>query len=326
MMDVGVEFDFESYVKSVNDAKPKRIISPLDTKAHTVVCIHWLQGLCQKMEKCEFLHKLDKTKMPPCKHGSKCRTKNCLKKHESDEEKDECPFFLQGFCMHGPFCKYRHIKRPPDECPDEVDFVELFSTSKKRKATAPNLSYKISICKHWLEGKICPFGDGCIFAHGEEDLKSASFHDDIDDDNIYDPIGPKMIPAQDMPAFTEGNSTFFVLQAPDLVSLARGMARGAWSANGSTVRELSVAKEKSEHVVLFFSVNTHAAIYAMAELDHISGPILLPDDPNALSMNFPVKWMRTYRLSVRTTYQLRMGNGMHLGKLENDGRMDPAVG
>lgn len=321
-----MEFDFENYVRSVNSARPKRKINPLDTKAHTVVCIHWLQGLCQKMELCEFLHKLDKSRMPLCKHGSQCRKKSCPKKHESDEEKEECPFFLQGFCMHGPYCKYRHIKRPPDECPDEVDFLTLMNSNKKRKASAPNLSYKISICKHWLEGNACPFGDGCIFAHGEVDLKSASFHDDITDADVYDPTSNVMISSPNTPVYTAANTSFFVLQAPDLVSLARAMKRGVWSASASTVRELSVAQEKSQHVVMFFSVASLHAMYAVAELDPRGVPIPPPNSPLSLSVNFPVKWLRSYRLSVRTTYQLRMANGMHLGKLEGDGRVDPAVG
>lgn len=321
-----IDFDFENYVKSINDAKPRRKINPLDTKAHTVVCIHWLQGLCQKMENCEFLHKLDKSKMPLCKHGSQCRKKNCPKKHESDEEKEECPFFLQGFCMHGPYCKYKHIKRPPDDCPDEVNFLELMNSNKKRKASAPNLSYKISICKHWLEGSTCPFGDGCIFAHGEEDLKSASFHDDIDDAGIYDPVGTKMNTVGDKPVYTATNTAYFVLQAPDLVSLARAMKRGVWSANAAAVRELSVAKDKFEHVLMFFNVGSLYAIYATAELDARGVPIPPPASPTSLSVPFPVVWLRSYRLSVRTTYQLRLAQGMHLGKLEADGRLDGTVG
>lgn len=322
-----VEFDFENHVKSLNNAKPKRVINPLDTKAHTVVCIHWLQGLCQKMERCEYLHKLDKTRMPLCKHGSQCRIKNCLMKHESMEEKEECPFFLQGFCMHGPLCKFRHTKRPPDECPDVVNFEELMNSMKKRKASAPNQSYKISICKHWLEGNTCPFGDGCNYAHGEQDLKPASFHDVIDDGDVYDPVGHSMDPVAPLAAtYTAANTTFFILQAPDLVSLAISKKRGVWSANMAAVRELSFAKEKSEHVVLFFSVNPLFAIYGVAELHPTGLPIPAPLDMGDLSVNFPVKWLRTFRLSVRTTFQLRLGNGMHLGKLEADGRLDANVG
>ena len=326
-MDIDVNFDFDPYVQQVNESKPKRKINKLDTKALTVVCIHWLQGLCQKMENCEFLHKLDKSKMPPCKHGNQCRKKNCFKKHESDEEKEECPFFLQGFCIHGPYCKFRHTKRPPDDCPDEIDFGILMSSMKKKKATAPNLSYKITICKHWLEGNMCPFGDGCIFAHGEEDLKPAAFHDEIHDSDVYNATGTRMERAHSLPSiYTDTNTVFFILQAPDLLSLAFAKKCGVWSASAAAVREISIAKEKAEHIIVFFSVNSLFAIYGAAEVDPIGIPIPPPNDPTSLSVNFPIKWLRTYRLSVRTTYQLRLGNGMHLGKLETDGRLDANVG
>ncbi len=32
----------------------------------TVVCKHWLRGLCKKGDECEFLHQYDMTKMPEC--------------------------------------------------------------------------------------------------------------------------------------------------------------------------------------------------------------------------------------------------------------------
>ena len=37
----------------------------------TVVCKHWLRGLCKKGDQCEFLHEYDMTKMPECYFYSK---------------------------------------------------------------------------------------------------------------------------------------------------------------------------------------------------------------------------------------------------------------
>lgn len=37
----------------------------------TVVCKHWLRGLCKKGDDCEFLHEFDMTKMPECFFFSK---------------------------------------------------------------------------------------------------------------------------------------------------------------------------------------------------------------------------------------------------------------
>lgn len=32
----------------------------------TIVCKHWLRGLCKKGDQCEFLHEFDMAKMPEC--------------------------------------------------------------------------------------------------------------------------------------------------------------------------------------------------------------------------------------------------------------------
>ena len=37
----------------------------------TVVCKHWLRGLCKKGDDCEFLHEYDMSKMPECFFFSK---------------------------------------------------------------------------------------------------------------------------------------------------------------------------------------------------------------------------------------------------------------
>jgi Zinc finger C-x8-C-x5-C-x3-H type (and similar) len=64
--------------------------------------------------------------------------------------------------------------------------------SVRRPAPKPNEFYKISLCKHFLQGE-CPFGEGCHFAHGEHELRSFPRNqrgdgddDDDDDDNDGD--------------------------------------------------------------------------------------------------------------------------------------------
>lgn len=37
----------------------------------TIVCKHWLRGLCKKGDDCEFLHEYDMSKMPECYFYSK---------------------------------------------------------------------------------------------------------------------------------------------------------------------------------------------------------------------------------------------------------------
>lgn len=81
----------------------------------TVVCKHWLRGLCKKGDDCEFLHEFDMTKMPECFFFSKygqCNNKECPFLHIDPEQKiKDCAWYDRGFCRHGPHCKNRHVRR-----------------------------------------------------------------------------------------------------------------------------------------------------------------------------------------------------------------------
>lgn len=81
----------------------------------SVVCKHWLRGLCKKGDACEFLHEYDLTKMPECYFFSKynaCSNKECPFRHIDPETKiKDCPWYDRGFCRHGPACKARHRRR-----------------------------------------------------------------------------------------------------------------------------------------------------------------------------------------------------------------------
>uniref|UniRef100_A0A8C9PUV3 Cleavage and polyadenylation specificity factor subunit 4 n=1 Tax=Spermophilus dauricus TaxID=99837 RepID=A0A8C9PUV3_SPEDA len=109
----------------------------------TVVCKHWLRGLCKKGDQCEFLHEYDMTKMPECYFYSKfgkCSNKECPFLHIDPESKiKDCPWYDRGFCKHGPLCRHRHTRRV--------------------------------ICVNYLVG-FCPEGPSCKFMH----LRARVFH------------------------------------------------------------------------------------------------------------------------------------------------------
>lgn len=134
---------------------------------------------------CEFLHQYDLSKMPLCRHGDRCKIKDCPFRHISEANRLECVFYSQGFCIHGPFCRYKHLRRDRQDLPLVADFTlglsQMQASANKggdggpavsrRPAPKPNEFYKISLCKHFMQGD-CPFGDGCHFAHGEHELRS----------------------------------------------------------------------------------------------------------------------------------------------------------
>ena len=76
------------------------------------------KGLCMKNERCTFLHEMDPDRMPECPKGWRCKQSDCPFKHTSEEDREECTLYSQGFCLHGAQCRFRHIKRGPEACPE----------------------------------------------------------------------------------------------------------------------------------------------------------------------------------------------------------------
>jgi hypothetical protein len=104
----------------------KRADEPIDPRRWTVVCKHWLKGLCQKDDKCEYLHQYDLSRMPVCSSitkGKTCTAEDCVFKH-IDPNSKRCPKYDMGFCIKGPTCKERHerAKNPPEYLPDKYFF------------------------------------------------------------------------------------------------------------------------------------------------------------------------------------------------------------
>ena len=340
--DIEIEFDFEDAVREI---LPKISEAPtanglgsfgkLDPKLRTVVCRHWLQGLCQKGDKCDYLHRLDKSRMPPCKHGKSCKIKNCPLKHVDEEERPECVFFKQGFCMHGPSCKYRHIKRPPDECPQVAVFEEYSASNNqsipqkngKRKAqNPPNQFYKITLCKHWLEHGNCPYHEDCHYAHGENELKSFSGSEDLEDNDIIDMTRNIMNEDYTLPFSVSSKASYFICHAPDLRSLVISKRRNCWSISNRFVTDFNTSFTQSDHVLLFFVVRSFRGVYGLARMESLIPPPPLGHVAPLMSPEFPISWIRTCRVSLKLIAQLRMSGGLSLGRTTVDGRIDKSAG
>mmetsp|Transcript_23164 Transcript_23164/g.48047 ORF Transcript_23164/g.48047 Transcript_23164/m.48047 type:complete len:553 (-) Transcript_23164:30-1688(-) len=137
-----------------------------------------MKGLCMKGERCEFLHQFDLERMPLCRHGDRCKTPDCPFRHIKEEDRMECVFYKQGFCIHGGFCRYKHTRKERIDRALVCDFTLGLSqmqagkdgVAMRRPATQVSEYFKVSMCKHFLQGS-CPFGDGCHFAHGQEELQ-----------------------------------------------------------------------------------------------------------------------------------------------------------
>lgn len=102
----------------------------------SLVCKHWLRGLCKKGESCEFLHEYNLRRMPECSYYARTQTcsngDDCLYLHIDPEAKrPSCPHYDRGFCPLGPHCALKHNK-------------------------------KDKLCVYYLAG-FCPEGKGCKY-------------------------------------------------------------------------------------------------------------------------------------------------------------------
>lgn len=103
---------------------------PREREKKLTVCKHYLRNLCKMGDNCEYTHDFNLRTMPECiwfvKQG-KCELGGeCLYFHPRDR-RVECPDYNRGFCVLGPNCPRKHIRRRMCEayaagfCPDGRD-------------------------------------------------------------------------------------------------------------------------------------------------------------------------------------------------------------
>jgi hypothetical protein len=91
--DKSLKFDFEPKIENDAVAQAQRKIQEMrttDPRWKTVVCVHWLGGLCMKAEQCDFLHEIDPARMADCRAGNRCTDKMCPFKHTNPSDRQPC--------------------------------------------------------------------------------------------------------------------------------------------------------------------------------------------------------------------------------------------
>lgn len=303
------------------EAEPVLTSAKHDPRLRTVVCRHWLRDLCMKGAACEFLHQYDLSKMPLCRHGDRCKIKDCPFRHISDADRLECVFYSQGFCIHGPFCRYKHVRRDRIDLPAVADFTLGLSqmqakdgVTTKRPAPKPNEFYKVSLCKHFMQGD-CPFGDGCHFAHGEHELKKFPRADEGDGGGggrggFEEPEttsfadyfqGGAAGGGKPSPILEPEQASFFIVRAATQRDLALSTSKSHWVVERKHAEQLNdTYKNGRRQVMIFFTVSDSLHIQGAALMTSAASYI---EDNSDFCYRLNVEWYRTCELSIKTALE-----------------------
>jgi cleavage and polyadenylation specificity factor subunit 4 len=345
-----VEYDFENYAlehgipetldplpyrksgsvfaEGGEEAEPVLTSAKHDPRLRTVVCRHWLRDLCMKGAACEFLHQYDLSKMPICRHGDRCKIKDCPFRHISEENRMECAFYKSGFCIHGPFCRYKHTKRPREDLPTVADFSVGLSQMQagkdgaqapRRPAPKPNEFFKISLCKHFQNGE-CPFGDGCHFAHGEAELRQfprkepgqegAELTEDMfsnqDQTTVEYYEGGASGGGKPMPILEPEQAHFFIVRAATHRDLALSTIRGEWYLQQRHAQKINeLYQDGRKQIMIFFTVSDSQHIQAAALVTSRASYQEAADiDKDSFCYRFQVEWYRTTELPIDTAIEV----------------------
>jgi cleavage and polyadenylation specificity factor subunit 4 len=302
-----------------DEAEPVLTSAKHDPRLRTVVCRHWLRDLCMKGAACEFLHQYDLSKMPLCRHGDRCKIKDCPFRHISDADRLECVFYSQGFCIHGPFCRYKHVRRDRIDLPAVADFTLGLSqmqakdgVTSKRPAPKPNEFYKVSLCKHFMQGD-CPFGDGCHFAHGEHELKKFPRPEDevaasTGRAGAEEPEtstsgadyfqGGAAGGGKPSPILEPEQASFFIVRAATQRDLALSTHKGQWYVERKHAEQLNEAyKNGRRQVMIFFTVSDSLHVQGAAIMTSSTTYV---ENNSEFSYRLSVEWYRTCELPIKT--------------------------
>jgi len=250
--------------------------SHLQGKFRTEVCRHWLNGVCMKGKKCEFLHQKIKNRMPDCRLGLRCpniANGKCEYKHLEPDRK--CEFYSQGFCQHGRSCKSEHVRLGLDSLPIIGDFASGVTSMRppqsgkewyasdaelaKRRYEGPNARYKSAMCKHFMQtggpdnGGVCPYGDDCHFAHGPQDLRTQEQRlNKIAQDKLS---GGSLGSLPEGFALRDDDEPFrlFMLKCNSIQNLARSLQQKVWRVRKDIAPLLNDAFYEGDKVLLLFS-------------------------------------------------------------------------
>ncbi|KAF8819259.1 zinc finger (CCCH type) motif-containing protein, partial [Cardiosporidium cionae] len=130
---------------------------------HSIVCRHWLKGMCMKGDFCDFLHQLDYARMPVCRHFVKYRY---------------CADLKRGLCLFKHPLETSNLEEPAGAIGAELsgggDGLDIYSDNFGRLTEYPARSANAASfegqtqtqaeCIHYFLG-FCKLGPKCRKKH-----------------------------------------------------------------------------------------------------------------------------------------------------------------
>jgi len=184
------------------------------------------------------------------------------------------------------------VRRPREDLPAVADFTLGLSQMQagkdgiapRRPAAKPNEFYKISLCKHFIQGD-CPFGDGCHFAHGEHELKkfprskggnefgdsgdgvtdgegelAESMFNNTENTTVDYFVGGKAGGGKPSPILEPEEAAFFIIQSARQRDLAISTVRQEWFVKERHAEMINKSFKAGKPVMIFFTVSDSSYI------------------------------------------------------------------
>ena len=193
--------------------------------------------------------------------------------------------------------------RPSDERPIVADFSLGLSQMQqdgekghetRRPAAERNQHFKSTLCKHFTQRGECPFGDGCHYAHGENELSRSNTGGDVGAgvDGFFDETDLEVKITEDyfqpsaaiaiqqtmksshnlppLPSIDKAPINAFVLILPNHHELSASFSSGSLLVDVSAGERVRKAKGRNDdQTVVFVSVFGSSAIQGVGKVENL---------------------------------------------------------
>ncbi|KAK2196631.1 bifunctional Zinc finger [Babesia duncani] len=244
---------------------------------HSIVCRHWLKGMCMKGEFCDFLHQLVYSRMPPCR---------------SFEKNGFCIDLIRGNCI------FQHTE------------PEIAGAKDGQGETMSDVSYvadPIAFATAFVMALSTVFPQGSKEAALNEDgilddiLESEPDNAENDGDDEKNQIVGVVIPgindgSNSHLEINNSNTKCFIIKCNNMMNIYYSICYGIWATGPANTAKFRNAFINYDHVLLIFSGNESGGFqgYARMMTQPISGLYkgVWGKISNKLGDNFRVKWIK----------------------------------